>query len=286
MIKQIQTIATNTYISPNMVAQSIVNQFARSGRMDGAIATVKNALRDRRDAVVTALERELPEAKFAAPSGGYFMWVELPEAIDVAELEKAAAEREVLFVKGTDFLLEGGQNTLRLAYSGVTPEQIDEGITKLAEAVRSLGVPRHSYGDDPSQYGVLYGEGPVAVLIHGGFWKAEYDLDADGRAGRGPGRARLGGVEHRVPAARQRRRRAGDARRRGRGDRPPRRRSDVDLSRVVTIGHSRRRAPRGVGGDARESARGGHRRRLPGGRARPRSGRASCGSPTASSSAS
>jgi DNA-binding transcriptional MocR family regulator len=140
IIKQIQTIATNTYISPNMVAQSIVNQFARSGRMDGAINTVKTALRARRDAVVNALQRELPEAKFAAPSGGYFMWVELPEAVDVAELEKAAAERDVLFVKGTDFLLEGGQNTLRLAYSGVTPEQIDEGITKLADAVRSLGV--------------------------------------------------------------------------------------------------------------------------------------------------
>ena len=140
VIKQIQTIATNTYISPNMVAQAIVYQFASTGGMDGAIATVKTALKARRDAVVAALQRELPEAKFAAPQGGYFMWVELPEAVDVAELEKAAAERDVLFVKGTDFLLEGGQNTLRLAYSGVTPEQIDEGITKLAEAVRSLGV--------------------------------------------------------------------------------------------------------------------------------------------------
>jgi DNA-binding transcriptional MocR family regulator len=140
VIKQIQTIATNTYISPNMVAQSIVNQFARSGRMDGAIATVKTALRERRDAVCAALEREIPEAKFARPQGGYFMWVELPPEIDVAELEKAAAQREVLFVKGTDFLLEGGRNTLRLAYSGVTPEQIDEGITRLADAVRSLGV--------------------------------------------------------------------------------------------------------------------------------------------------
>ena len=38
------------------------------------------------------------------------------------------------FVKGTDFLLEGGENTLRLAYSGVTPEQIDEGVARLAEA--------------------------------------------------------------------------------------------------------------------------------------------------------
>ncbi|MGI8780942.1 MAG: PLP-dependent aminotransferase family protein [Solirubrobacteraceae bacterium] len=140
VIKQIQGIATNTYISPNMVAQSIVNQFARSGRMDGAIATVKNALRDRRDALVAALERELPEARFSPPSGGYFMWVELPEGTSVAELETAASERGVVFVKGTDFLLEGGENTLRLAYSGVTPEEIDEGVTRLAQAARSLGV--------------------------------------------------------------------------------------------------------------------------------------------------
>jgi DNA-binding transcriptional MocR family regulator len=140
IIKQIQGIATNTYISPNMVAQSIVNQFARSGRMDGAIETVKNALRERRDALVAALERELPEARFSPPSGGYFMWVELPEGVDVAELETAAKDRDVLFVKGTDFLMDGGRNTLRLAYSGVTPDEIDEGITRLAEAARSLGV--------------------------------------------------------------------------------------------------------------------------------------------------
>jgi 2-aminoadipate transaminase len=140
VIKQIQTIATNTYISPNMVAQSIVNAFARSGRMDGAIATVKNALRERRDTLVAALERELPEARFSPPQGGYFMWVELPEGTDVGELETAARERGVLFVKGTDFLLEGGENTLRLAYSGVSPEEIDEGVTRLAAAARSLGV--------------------------------------------------------------------------------------------------------------------------------------------------
>jgi 2-aminoadipate transaminase len=140
VIKQVQGIATNTYISPNMVAQSIVNQFCRSGRMDSAVETVKNALRERRDALVAALQRELPEARFAPPQGGYFMWVELPEDVSVAELEAAARERDVLFVKGTDFLLEGGENTLRLAYSGVTPEQIDEGITRLADAARTLGV--------------------------------------------------------------------------------------------------------------------------------------------------
>src|SRR4051794_3194471 len=140
IIKQIQTIATNTYISPNMVAQSIVNQFARSGRMDGAIATVKHALRERRDAVISALERELPEARYARPQGGYFMWVELPEGVDVAELEKAAAQREVLFVKGTDFLLDGGRTPRRRASPGVPREQIEEGTPRLADAVRSLGV--------------------------------------------------------------------------------------------------------------------------------------------------
>ena len=140
LIKQVQGIATNTYISPNMVAQSIVNQFARSGRMESAVRTVKTALRERRDALVAALREHLPEARFAPPSGGYFMWVELPEGVDVAELENAAKERGVLFVKGTDFLLEGGANTLRLAFSGVTVDQIGEGVTRLADAVESLGV--------------------------------------------------------------------------------------------------------------------------------------------------
>jgi DNA-binding transcriptional MocR family regulator len=140
IVKQIQTLATNTYISPNMVAQSIVNQFVRSGRMESAVETVRTALRERRDALVAALERELPEARFTAPQGGYFMWVELPEEVRVAELETAARERGVLFVKGTDFLLEGGENTLRLAYSGVNPQQIDEGVSRLAAAARSLGV--------------------------------------------------------------------------------------------------------------------------------------------------
>jgi DNA-binding transcriptional MocR family regulator len=140
LIKQVQGLATNTYISPNMVAQSIVNQFARSGRMESAVATVKDALRERRDVLVEALGEHLPEARFEPPSGGYFMWVELPEEVDVAELQTAAQERGVLFVKGTDFLLEGGANSLRLAFSGVTADQIPEGISRLADAVRSLGV--------------------------------------------------------------------------------------------------------------------------------------------------
>jgi 2-aminoadipate transaminase len=72
------------------------------------------------------------------PEGGYFLWVDLPEGSNVAALERAAAERGVLFVKGTDFLLKGGDSSLRLAYSAVPPDQIEEGIARVGEAYREL----------------------------------------------------------------------------------------------------------------------------------------------------
>jgi DNA-binding transcriptional MocR family regulator len=137
VIAKVQRLATNTYISPNMVAQSIVNQFARSGKIVASIDTVKAALQERAERLAAALRRELPEARFVEPDGGYFLWVELPEEVDVDAVFTAAGERGVAFVKGTDFLLEGGRSSLRLAYSGVTPDQIDEGVRRLAEAVRA-----------------------------------------------------------------------------------------------------------------------------------------------------
>jgi len=138
LIAAVAQLATNTYISPNMVAQSIVYEFCASGAIERAIETVKVALSERAQALANALRGELAEAEFVVPQGGYFMWVTLPKGTDVNALYEAAAERGVAFVKGTDFLLEGGENTLRLAYSGVTPEQIDTGVKRLAEAYRSL----------------------------------------------------------------------------------------------------------------------------------------------------
>jgi DNA-binding transcriptional MocR family regulator len=138
LIGAVAQLATNTYISPNMVAQSVVYEFCASGTIDRSIETVKRALAQRAETLANALRRDLPEAEFVVPQGGYFMWVTLPAGTDVHALHHAAADRGVSFVKGTDFLLEGGENTLRLAYSGVTPEQIETGVARLAEAVRSL----------------------------------------------------------------------------------------------------------------------------------------------------
>src|SRR5206468_1613003 len=138
LIAAIAKRATNTYISPNMVAQSIVHEFCISGAIDRSIETVKAALAERVEALSEALGRHLPEARFTPPQGGYFMWVTLPEGSDIDSIFAAAQERGVAIVKGTDFLLEGGHNTLRLAYSGVTVDQIDEGVRRLADAVHSV----------------------------------------------------------------------------------------------------------------------------------------------------
>jgi 2-aminoadipate transaminase len=139
LIARIVRIATSTYISPNMVAQGIVNQFCRSGAVDRSIATVRNALRERAHTLCDELAQQLPDARFVAPEGGYFLWVDLPDGTDVAALFDAAAARGVQFVKGTDFVLEGGESSLRLAYSGVTPAEIREGVKRLAEAYAEVG---------------------------------------------------------------------------------------------------------------------------------------------------
>ncbi|MFA9272748.1 MAG: PLP-dependent aminotransferase family protein [Baekduiaceae bacterium] len=140
LIDDIRKLATNTYIAPNMVAQGIVYEFCASGAIDRSIATVKAALAERVDILCDALTEHLPEATFQKPEGGYFMWVSLPEGSDIDAIFAAASERGVAIVKGTDFLLEGGENTLRLAYSGVTADQIEEGVKRLAEAVHAVPV--------------------------------------------------------------------------------------------------------------------------------------------------
>jgi 2-aminoadipate transaminase len=144
LIARIANNATSTYISPNMVAQAIVNQFCRSGALERSIAAVREALRERAQTLCDALTAHLPDASFVSPQGGYFLWVDLPPGSDVDALFDAAAARGVQFVKGSDFVLEGGDNSLRLAYSGVAPEQIVDGVQRLARAYAEAGAPAHA----------------------------------------------------------------------------------------------------------------------------------------------
>ncbi|MET7468875.1 PLP-dependent aminotransferase family protein [Micromonospora sp. NPDC005686] len=138
LIAAIAKRATNLYISPGMVAQAIVHQFCVSGAIEQSIRTVRSALGERSAVLAESLRRHIPEARFVEPDGGYFLWVELPEDVDVDRLAPAAAERGVAVVKGSDFMIDGGRHALRLAYSAVTADRIDEGVRRLAEAMAAV----------------------------------------------------------------------------------------------------------------------------------------------------
>ena len=137
LIDRIRVRATNTYIAPGMVAQATVYEYLRGPRFPAALERIRTALGERVDLLCSALTEHLPQAVFARPDGGYFLWVSLPEGEghDGRRIAAEAAARGVGIVPGADFLLEGGANSFRLAYSAVQPEQIDDGVRRLAEAV-------------------------------------------------------------------------------------------------------------------------------------------------------
>ncbi|MET8356019.1 PLP-dependent aminotransferase family protein [Micromonospora sp. NPDC005171] len=138
LIASIAKNATSLYISPGMVSQAIVHQFCVSGDIDRSIETVRAALGERSQVLAESLRRHLPQAQFVEPDGGYFLWVEFPEDVLVDRLAPAAAERGVAVVKGSDFMLDGGRHALRLAFSAVTADRIDEGVRRLAAAVEAV----------------------------------------------------------------------------------------------------------------------------------------------------
>jgi 2-aminoadipate transaminase len=130
--------ANETYISPNMLAESIVWELCRSGGLDENIAFVKGALRDRRDALVGALESSIPEADFVTPGGGYFLWTSLGDDVDSEDLLASALEEQVAFIAGPDFMLHGGHASLRLSFASVPAERIPEGVGRIAGALEKL----------------------------------------------------------------------------------------------------------------------------------------------------
>jgi len=129
--------ANETYISPNMLAEAIVFELCRSGGLDRNIEAVNTALAARRDAVVAELGRQIPEAGFVVPGGGYFLWLDLAEGTDTRDVLAPAKERGVAFVAGPDFMLAGGERSLRLSFASVPPGDVPEGIARIARALES-----------------------------------------------------------------------------------------------------------------------------------------------------
>jgi 2-aminoadipate transaminase len=131
--RELEALAVSTYITPALLGEATVFEFLRRGNLDANLERVRSLLRVRRDAMLEALERELPDAHWSRPEGGYFVWLELAEQADVSALLQRATAAGVTFVAGTDF--GGPTNSARLAFSFVSPEQIGEGVRRLAALV-------------------------------------------------------------------------------------------------------------------------------------------------------
>jgi 2-aminoadipate transaminase len=132
LAKQIEATATSTYITPVLLGQATVNEFVARGNFEPNLERVRGLLGARRDAMLTALDEQLPQVRITRPDGGYFLWAEL-DGVDAGELLPRAEQAGVTFVKGADF--DGAPDTLRLAYSFVSVDEIAEGVSRLASAL-------------------------------------------------------------------------------------------------------------------------------------------------------
>lgn len=128
--------AVSTYISPPFLVQATIAEFVARGRFEPNLARVGGELRARRDAMLDALGRSFPPgAAWSRPEGGYFLWLDLGEGADAAELAGRAEAAGVAIVRGRDFFPAGsglGAGAARLAFSYEPPERIAEGIAVLA----------------------------------------------------------------------------------------------------------------------------------------------------------
>jgi 2-aminoadipate transaminase len=137
-IGALSKFAGQNYISPNMLAESIVWELCRSGELAKNVESVNAALRERREALVSSLEATIPEAKFVAPAGGYFLWLDLEDDVDAVALLDEAKGEGVTFVAGPDFMIDGGGSSLRLSFAPVPAERIPEGVERIASALEKL----------------------------------------------------------------------------------------------------------------------------------------------------
>jgi 2-aminoadipate transaminase len=131
--QKLEALAVSTYITPVLLGQGTVFEFLRRGNLESNLQRVRSLLGVRRDAMLGALSQELPGAQWSHPEGGYFVWLELPESHDATLLLQRATTAGVTFVPGTDF--GGSRSTARLAFSFVSPDEIHEGVHRLAALV-------------------------------------------------------------------------------------------------------------------------------------------------------
>ena len=138
---RLQIAAETATIHPSVFSQHLALAYLRHTDWQAGLRASIGRYEERARTLVAALERELPDGcRWTVPQGGFFTWVTLPAGVSAQRLFDAAVDEGVAFVTGTAFYAggRGGDGELRLSFSLETPERIDEGVRRLAAALRRV----------------------------------------------------------------------------------------------------------------------------------------------------
>jgi 2-aminoadipate transaminase len=142
--KQAADLCTST------LTQYFVREYFAERRWQRYIEDLVEIYRERRDVMVQALRDNFPaEATWTEPEGGLFIWATLPDYIDTGDLLAKALRADVAFVPGQAAYVDGrGRHSMRLNFSGVTAEEIREGVRRIGKVI----------AEQVELYGTLTGE--------------------------------------------------------------------------------------------------------------------------------
>ncbi|MBP2475535.1 DNA-binding transcriptional MocR family regulator [Crossiella equi] len=126
--------AESATLCPPTFTQAVVSRYLAQHDWMGQIKTYREAYRDRRDAMLGAIEAHLPAGcRWTKPDGGFYVWLTVPEGIDTKAMLPRAVTQRVAYVPGTAFFGDGsGNSQMRLSFCYPTPERIREGVRRLA----------------------------------------------------------------------------------------------------------------------------------------------------------
>ncbi|MBS3872482.1 MAG: PLP-dependent aminotransferase family protein [Firmicutes bacterium] len=127
-----------TDVHTNNLAQAMVYEFCRRGHLVPHIESIRQRYSEKLRVMQDCLRLLPAEIKWTKPTGGLFIWGELPQGMDAAKLLVAAVKEKVAFIPGESFYVEGGhKSTLRVNFSNATPDNIREGFKRLARALEN-----------------------------------------------------------------------------------------------------------------------------------------------------
>jgi len=136
LIKALAKVAEDTYISPGYVAQGITAEWCRRGLLGPQIERLKALYAPRLQACLDGLDTFMPDAEATRPDGGFFISLTLPEGVRTTEVRTEAATRGLNLADGMAFFPDGGGDRfLRLPFCALTPDEINEGLHRLADSV-------------------------------------------------------------------------------------------------------------------------------------------------------